>query len=132
MPTKKHYSFAPQKKKIMDKSCIECGDKIVGREDKKFCSDGCRNAYNNKINKDSTNFMRNVNNKLRKNYRILITLNVDGKSKTTRAKLLSKGFDFEFFTNILQTKTGNTYHFLYDQGYLALDNDYFMLVKKEI
>jgi hypothetical protein len=32
----------------------------------------------------------------------------------------------------LQTKTGNTYHFLYDQGYLALDNDYFMLVKKEI
>jgi hypothetical protein len=44
--------------------------KIVGREDKKFCSDG-RNAYNNKINKDSTNFMRNINNKLRKNYRIL-------------------------------------------------------------
>jgi hypothetical protein len=34
----------------------------------KFCSDVCRNAYNNKINKDSTNFMRNVNNKLRKNY----------------------------------------------------------------
>ncbi len=67
----------------MDKNCLECGDKIVGREDKKFCSDGCRNAYNNKINKDSTNFMRNVNNKLRKNYRILSALNVDGKGKTT-------------------------------------------------
>ena len=116
----------------MTKTCLECGEKIIGREDKKFCSDGCRNAYNNKINKDSTNFMRNINNKLRKNYRILSVLNVDGKSKTTRAKPLSKGFDFEFFTNILHTKTGNTYHFLYDQGYLALDNDYFMLVKKEI
>ncbi len=76
--------------------------------------------------------MRNVNNKLRKNYRILSALNLDGKSKTTRTKLLSKGFDFEFFTNILNTKTGNTYYFLYDQGYLALENDYFMLVKKEI
>lgn len=116
----------------MNKTCLECSDKIVGREDKKFCSDGCRNSYNNKINKDSTNFMRNVNNKLRKNYRILSALNVDGKSKTTRAKLLSKGFDFEFFTNILNTKTGNTYYFLYDQGYLALENDYFMLVKKDI
>ena len=116
----------------MDKTCLECNDKIVGREDKKFCSDGCRNSYNNKINKDSTNFMRNVNNKLRKNYRILSALNVDGKSKTTRTKLLSKGFDFEFFTNILNTKTGNTYYFLYDQGYLALENDYFMLVKKDI
>ncbi len=116
----------------MNKTCLECSDKIVGREDKKFCSDGCRNSYNNKINKDSTNFMRNVNNKLRKNYRILSALNVDGKSKTTRTKLLSKGFDFEFFTNILNTKTGNKYYFLYDQGYLALENDYFMLVKKDI
>ncbi|MBC7847660.1 MAG: hypothetical protein H7Y10_14360 [Flavobacterium sp.] len=116
----------------MNKTCLECGDKIVGREDKKFCSDGCRNAYNNKINKDSTNFMRNVNNKLRKNYRILSALNVDGKGKATKSKLLSKGFDFEFFTNILETKTGNTYYFVYDQGYRVLEDDYYMLVKKEI
>ncbi|MDL2144062.1 MULTISPECIES: hypothetical protein [Flavobacterium] len=114
------------------KTCLECSEKIVGREDKKFCSDSCRNAYNNKINKDSTNFMRNVNNKLRKNYRILSELNPNGKSKATRDKMTNKGFDFDFFTNILQTKTGNTYYFLYDQGYRSLDNDYFMLVKKEI
>jgi predicted nucleic acid-binding Zn ribbon protein len=114
------------------KTCLECAEKIVGREDKKFCSDSCRNAYNNKINKDSSNFMRNVNNKLRKNYRILSELNTEGKSKATRDKMVNKGFDFDFFTNILQTKTGNTYYFLYDQGYRSLDNDYFMLVKKEI
>ncbi|PWB28424.1 hypothetical protein [Flavobacterium sp. HTF] len=114
------------------KTCLECSEKIVGREDKKFCSDSCRNAYNNKINKDSNNFMRNINNKLRKNYRILSELNTEGKSKTTREKMINKGFDFDFFTNILQTKTGNTYYFLYDQGYRSLDNDYFMLVKKEI
>ena len=113
------------------KNCLECNEKIVGREDKKFCSDGCRNAFNNKINKDSTNFMRNVNNKLRKNYRILSELNTEGKSKTTRMKLMSKGFDFEFFTSILNTKTGNTYYFLYDQGYRILEDDYYMLVKKE-
>jgi hypothetical protein len=76
--------------------------------------------------------MRNVNNKLRKNYRILCALNSEGKSKTSRAKLLSKGFDFEFVTNILNTKTGNTYYFIYDQGYMSLENDYFMLVKKDI
>lgn len=114
------------------RTCLECAEKLVGREDKKFCSDNCRNAYNNKINKDSNNFMRNVNNKLRKNYRILSELNVEGKSKATREKMINKGFDFDFFTNILQTKTGNTYYFLYDQGYRSLDNDYFMLVKKEI
>ncbi len=113
------------------KNCLECNEKIVGREDKKFCSDGCRNAFNNKVNKDSNNFMRNINNKLRKNYRILTELNIDGKSKTTRNKMMSKGFDFEFFTNILNTKTGNTYYFIYEQGYLFLENDYLMLVKKD-
>ena len=113
------------------KSCIECGDQFNGREDKKFCSDGCRNAYNNKINKDSTNYMRNINNKLRKNYRILEELNVEGKTKVSRAKLIAKGFDFEFFTNILNTKTGNTYYFLYEQGYMPLENDFFILVKKD-
>lgn len=113
------------------KNCLECGEKIIGREDKKFCSDGCRNAYNNKINKDSNNIMRNINNKLRKNYRILTELNTDGKSKTTRTKLLGKGFDFDFFTNILKTKAGNTYYFLYDQGYMLLENDLYILVKKD-
>lgn len=113
------------------KTCLECSEKIVGREDKKFCSDGCRNSYNNKMNKDSTNFMRNVNNKLRKNYRILCELNTEGKSRTTRNKMMSKGFDFEFFTSLLQTKTGNTYFFVYDQGYRVLEDDLYMLVKKD-
>lgn len=114
------------------KTCLECGDKIVGREDKKYCSDCCRNAHNNKINKDTNNFMRNVNNKLRRNYRILSELNADGKHKTTRTKLMAKGFDFDFFTNILRTKTGKTYHFVYNQGYLPLDHDLFKLVKKDL
>lgn len=113
------------------RNCLECSEKIAGREDKKFCSDGCRNAYNNRINKDSNNFMRNINNKLRKNYRVLGELNPEEKVKIPRNKLLSKGFDFEFFTNILHTKTGNTYYFVYDYGYRELENDVFMLVKKE-
>lgn len=116
----------------MTKVCLECGDKIVGREDKKFCNDGCRNAYNNKINKDSTNYMRNINNKLRKNYRILSELNVEGKSKMPKSKMVNKGFDFDFMTNILRTKSGNTYYFVYDQGYMVLDNDFYILVKKDI
>jgi len=44
---------------------------------------------------------------------------------------LSKGFDFDYFTNILNTNTGNTYYFVYDQGYRFLENDFYMLVKKE-
>ncbi len=116
----------------MTRNCPECGEKIIGREDKKFCSDACRNAWNNKINKDSNNYMRNINNRLRKNYRILAELNVEGKTKTTRGKMASMGFDFGYFTSLLNTKTGNTYFFVYEQGYMPLENDYFILVRKDI
>ena len=71
----------------MSKNCLECNEKIIGREDKKFCSDGCRNAYNNKMNKDQNNLMRNINNKLRKNYRILCEL-----TQTEKEKLLKPNY----------------------------------------
>ncbi len=111
--------------------CLECGEKIVGRSDKKFCSDACRNAFNNKNNKDSTNLMRNINNRLRKNYRILKDYNKEGKTKTTHTKLQSLGFDFEYFTQLITYRNGSEYRFVYDQGYKILDDDFVLLVRKE-
>ena len=81
----------------MKRKCLECGTEIVGRVDKKFCSDYCRNAYNNKLNKDSKNLVRNINNRLRKNYRILDSFSLkEGKTRTTKTRLMDKGFDFEY------------------------------------
>jgi hypothetical protein len=115
----------------MAKQCLECGDTIIGRIDKKFCSDGCRNAYNNNVNKDNKNLIRNTNNWLRKNHRILEELNPDKKTTISRAKLIEKGFDFNYFTSIYTTKAGTVYYFVYDQGYLPIEGDYFALVKRE-
>lgn len=114
----------------MQKTCLECGEKVIGRIDKKFCSDYCRNVYNNNLNKDSKNLIRNVNNKLRKNYRILEKLNPNDKTRTSKGRLLANGFDFQYFTSIYTTKSGNVYYFVYDQGYLPLEGDYYALVKR--
>ena len=113
------------------RKCLECGDTVTGRIDKKFCSDYCRNSYNNKVDKDSKNLIRNINNRLKKNYKILSELNTSGKTKTSRTKLYDKGFDFNFFTSIYTTKAGNVYYYVYDQGYLALENEWFLLIKKD-
>jgi predicted nucleic acid-binding Zn ribbon protein len=116
----------------MERSCLECGDSVKGRSDKKFCSDACRNAYNNKLNKDSTNLIRNINNRLRKNHRILDSFHLtEGKTKTTKPKLLDLGFDFNYHTHLYTTQKGTIYYFVYDLGHLLLDNDYVMIVKRE-
>ncbi len=111
--------------------CLECNEPFVGRVDKKFCSDYCRNAHNNKVNKDSKNLIRNTNNRLRKNWRILEELNPNGKCRVSKQRLDAKGFDFNFFTSTYTTKIGTVYYFCYDQGYLALDDAYCTLVKRD-
>ncbi len=112
--------------------CLECGDEIKGRSDKKFCNDACRNAYNNKLNSDSSSLMRNINNRLRKNHRILSENTfTDGKAKTTRNKLAAAGFDFDYFTQLKIYKNGAEYRFVYDIGYKFLEDDWILLVRKD-
>ncbi len=89
----------------------------------------CRNTHNNKQNAASTSLIRNTNYSLKKNYTILENICRDDKAKTTRSSLLEKGFDFNLITSIRTTKKGSTYHFVYDYGYLELDNDFFLVVK---
>jgi len=113
----------------MIKTCLECEKPLVGRVDKKFCSDMCRNSYNNRLNSDSYNLIRNTNNQLRKNRRILEELCPEDKAKTTKNTLLTHGFDFSLVTSIRPTLKGNIYHFVYDYGYLELESDFYLIVK---
>lgn len=116
---------------LEEKTCIECQTTIKGRVDKKFCSDQCRSAYNNRLNSDETSYVRNINNILRKNRRILLELNPDGKNRVSRDKLKAKGFDFQHFTSIYKTKDGAQYFYCYEQGYLPIEKDFFLLVVKK-
>ena len=113
------------------KKCLECEETFLGRSDKKFCSDNCRSAHNNRLNSDATNFVRNINNILRKNRRILAALNPNGKARVHKDKLMEEGFKFSYFTNQYVTKSGNVYHFCYEQGWMELDNNYYRLVIRQ-
>lgn len=115
----------------MKKNCLECGEILVGRIDKKFCGDYCRNTFNNKVNPEMKNMIRNVNNRLKRNYKTLASLNELGKTKISRRKLLDHNFDFLHFTSVYTTKKGKTYHYVYNQGYRELENEKFLLIRKE-
>jgi predicted nucleic acid-binding Zn ribbon protein len=110
------------------RKCLECKEPVTGRTDKKFCSDQCRNLFNNRQNSDSTNLVRNINNVLRKNRRILQELNPSDKAKVRKDKMLERGFNFNYFTSVYTTKKGTIYYFCYEYGYLQLDEGYYFLV----
>ncbi|CAA9484679.1 MAG: hypothetical protein AVDCRST_MAG96-1193 [uncultured Segetibacter sp.] len=117
----------------VNKNCLECNKILKGRIDKKFCDDLCRNSYNNKLNSDSNAYVRNINNILRRNRRTLEeTLPaLDEMVKITKQKMLEKGFQFKYFTHTYTNKKGNIYYFCYEYGYLLLEGDWLLVVKRK-
>jgi len=115
------------------KLCLNCDKPVKGRTDKKFCDDYCRNNYNNQLKSITINLVRNINNALGKNRRILEEMFTEGEemAKTTKSKLLQKGFQFQYITHIYTNKKGNVYFFCYDLGYLPLEGDWYLLVKRK-
>ncbi|HMR93621.1 MAG TPA: hypothetical protein PKC69_14965 [Chitinophagaceae bacterium] len=114
--------------------CQNCHKPVKGRSDKKFCNDFCRNSYNNRQNahSETTRFIKKINSTLLRNRRLLAELLTGHPDmvKTTRRELLSAGFSFSYFTHTYHTKNAKTYYYCYDMGYLPLDNDWVLVVKK--
>lgn len=120
----------------MLKNCLSCNKPLKGRTDKKFCDDYCRNAFNNHLKAADNNLLRNINNVLRKNRRILGELLADAQratsrqaKKASREKLLELGFQFKYFTHTYTNPKGNVYHYCYEYGYLTLANNWYLIVK---
>jgi predicted nucleic acid-binding Zn ribbon protein len=100
------------------KTCLSCGKPVKGRSDKKFCDDYC--------------LIRNVNNALGKNRRILESFLPEGDAtaKASRDKLLEKGFQFKYHTHLYTTKTNKVYYYCYEYGYLPLEHNWYLIVKR--
>ncbi len=114
------------------KRCLECSGPVKGRSDKRFCNDACRNSFNNRIQTDSSNIVRKINKQLSKNRKILLDLLKEEKMvKVNEDRLLTLGFDLEYHTHDLLTSKGQTYYFIYEYGYLPLDNQQYLIVKNK-
>ncbi len=112
------------------KTCIECEAHLQGRADKKFCSDACRNNFNNRQKSAVTLLMRQINTILKKNRNVLAALMPAENTKLSRDKLLESGFNFSYFTNTYTNKKGLTYFYCYEYGYLPIENNFYLIVKR--
>lgn len=115
----------------MESFCLYCGEPVKGRSDKKFCDDNCRNAYNNRRNREEKSLIRNIQSVLMKNRRILCDLKEKNLHKVHRDQLISMGFNFEFHTQLTETKKGGILLFCFEQGLRSENKNYYSLISKE-
>ena len=71
--------------------------------------------------------MRNVHGLLRKNRRILADLYAEGKVKVHKDALFALGYNFSFFTHIIETSQGHKFHYCFEYGYHELGEDFLEL-----
>ena len=113
------------------KKCLVCNSVVVGRTDKKFCSNTCRSRYFYSLNAEFNSHKAKVHEILRKNREILAAFKPSDKYiLVDKHALEEKKFNFNFFTTIYRTKGGNVYWFCYDYGFRRLlKNNSFQVVK---
>ena len=88
----------------------------------------CRNVHNNRLNQDVNATMRNTNNALRKNRRILDQLCPDETATVERNLLALKGYNFLLCTGIGMDSTKQVY-FLYDFKLESSTKDLFTITR---
>src|SRR5574344_513825 len=94
--------------------CAECGGRINGRSDKRFCSDECRVAFNNRLYREKNREIVRINKILKNNYSILQSLLHSFNGKSSVKILFEKGFKFDFLTSVEYERRGKLKMYCYD------------------
>lgn len=117
---------------MQNRKCPECGFQIIGRTDKKFCSDSCRTRFNNVKNKEQNEAVKRIDRILKHNRKILLSFILEGNTKTDYKTLENSGFNFNYYTAIVNSPENARCFCCYDVGYFYEDNRIIHLKNIEI
>ena len=105
---------------MTNRKCPVCETIIVGRSDKKYCSDQCRSLANSEKKKISEWPILELNKTLRKNRTILRTLCPAGRSVVRKEVMDAMGYDITVFSSIFVTGNKQIYYLCYDYGFTPI------------
>ena len=129
-----------------EKACLECGQPLgAGRQDRKFCNDICRTAYNNNRRKETpasnsklpelreneTYSSRKVYEILLKNRHTLYYHTLYFGDNIALRDLVGHGFNLKFFTSEYVDEHGFAYRFCFDFGYRIHNEEVHILERTE-
>lgn len=93
--SQRHYLYDME-----ERYCAECGERLVGRSDKRFCSTACRTSFHNAQARKRYGCSGRVNSLLRRNHAILWDAISKGRSIICRQELEERMFSFDNYTSL--------------------------------
>lgn len=110
-----------------DRHCLECGEPLYGRTDKKFCNTSCRSKYHGQLRRWHNKLYTDTLDCLNRNYEILEHLfRLHGKG-CELTELAVMGFRKDMVTHKVQKKGKHLEYRCFDFVYNLSDNKLFNL-----
>jgi predicted nucleic acid-binding Zn ribbon protein len=109
--------YKPINPEHYDSHCLECGEPIYGRADKKFCNSDCRNSWHAHLRSEGRRKKHRTLNTLSVNYAILENLLRLQKTSCPLGSLLEMGFRPEYVTHTAEKIGRHTEHRCFDIAY---------------
>ena len=97
--------------------CLNCGQPLTGRPDKKFCCSRCKNEWNNSVNGPERRSRERVISILSKNYRLLQMVMESGEKAPELKSLEDAGFRQEYVTGFRRIRRGRDEYYCFDISY---------------
>ena len=112
--------------------CLICGDPVIGRKDKVFCSVSCKNKYHASRKSEIKPFSQPIDKILHRNWVILSEFYEIARKKKffiSKAELNKAGFHGKYFTTIHTNSRGKTYYYVYNYGWMEFSENEMMIVR---
>jgi hypothetical protein len=117
---------------VISQQCLNCSKPLKGRADKKFCDPGCKNEYNNRLQREERAAIGPIDLFLKHNRRVLKQcLGADHHRVVAKTELMQRGLRFEYYTHRHSNQRDDQYVFCYDYGYLQLADGRCQIVKSK-
>ena len=110
-----------------ERHCLECGEPLYGRPDKKFCNISCRSKYHGDLRRRHNMLYSKTMGNLQRNYEILEHLYRLNSLACPLRELIAMGFKTDFVTHRVEKKGKHLEYRCFDFIYNLSDNKLFNL-----
>ena len=97
--------------------CLNCGEPITGRADKRFCCSKCKNEWNNSLSILDRQNRNRIINILLKNYMVLQAALESEEKAPELGTLVKAGFHPEYVTGFRRVRRGRDEYRCFDICY---------------
>lgn len=117
----------------LERTCIICGDELIGRSDKVFCNIKCKNHYHIVLKRTKNQIAKDTFDIITNNWDILNGLLQNEKDKMLLEKMVLDKLKFNFsFASKVETRNNVVDYYVFDLKYRFVKHNHIFIERTKV